>query len=88
MAFWKSNPSPAPKPKDTVTIMLYSNDDLVTRAEKICQALGYRGAIGNQVLGVYRLLKKYDELDQGRGGDDPDPGEEEQDDPPKLTVVK
>jgi len=45
-------------------VMLYANDDLVQRAEKIVYLLGYRGAVGNYVFDVYKTLKLYKELDE------------------------
>jgi hypothetical protein len=53
-----------PTPARKQSIMLYAEDDLVTRAEKIVWILGHRGAVGNFVLEVHRMLKKYEELGQ------------------------
>ena len=48
----------------TQKVFLYKKDDLVTRAEKIVDMWGLKGAVGGYVINVYRILQKYTELDK------------------------
>ena len=56
----------------TGTIDIYTTDDLLKRAENIVYFLGYRGAVGDQVLNIYKLLKEYERLDNEGGRDEND----------------
>ena len=47
-----------------ITVQINSNDDLMTRAEKIVKIVGYTGAVSGIVIDVYRLLQKYEKLDK------------------------
>jgi hypothetical protein len=51
------------KKKEPETIMLNSGDDLMSRAEKIVRVMGFRGAVGGYTLDIYRMLQKYEKLD-------------------------
>lgn len=55
-----------PKKPDWVTetgITLWSTDPTLLRAEKIVYHLGLRGAVGNWILAVNRVLEGYDRVD-------------------------
>ena len=61
---WFKKDKEPEKPIEPETITLYAKDDLITRAENVVYLLGYRGAVGNYVIEIYRLLQKYEELDK------------------------
>lgn len=68
--FFKSRPDKAlaevrKQANDTSGVTLHQSDDLLQRAKNIVHHLGYRGAVGDFVLGVYDVLKAYDTLDNG-----------------------
>ena len=50
--------------KDDGTVLVRTGDDLMTRAEKIVHVMGYRGAVGDFVLTVYRVLHAYEKADR------------------------
>ena len=50
-------------------INISADDDLMTRAENIVRLFGYRGAVGNFVLDLYRLLQAYEKLDAAANQD-------------------
>lgn len=47
-----------------VELRISADDDLLTRAENIVWFLGYRGATGDFVLQVHRLLREYEKADK------------------------
>lgn len=49
---------------DGNSVILHASDDLMTRAQNIVHILGYRGAVGNFVVDVYRVLQRYEALDR------------------------
>lgn len=57
-------------------LLAYNTDDLMTRAEKIVYAVGYRGAVGNYVIAVYRVLQAYEKVDSQVAAN-PSPGSDD-----------
>lgn len=55
---------PSKRNPEKGTVEIRASDDLLQRAKVIVWCLGYRGAIGDYVLGVYDILKQYEELDK------------------------
>lgn len=72
---WFNKNTEAPKPKTEprtptrenpygdLETLLFADDDLMTRAEKIVWLLGYRGITEHMSVPIFRVLQDYERLD-------------------------
>lgn len=58
-----------PEAKEPETTTLLQSDDLLERATKIVHLLGFRGAVGDYILGVHDALKAYDQMDRDKNAE-------------------